>query len=72
MGFIDDERKEGFVSSFIVRTFICPICEVDLENKRMFILHMYAQHPKEYRNMNFDKLDELEDFKAGKSDVLNL
>jgi len=66
------EAPQQYVSSFINRKFICPICKVDLEDKKMFLLHMAAQHPKEYNELDMDNVDQLEAWKNGDTDVLNL
>ncbi len=64
-------NDDNYLAKISERMYRCPICGVDCDDKDSFRMHVQAQHPKRYEKMDLDKLDDLESYNNGDTDVLN-
>jgi len=66
------DTPKNYVISKLNTKFTCPICEVEFKDKIMLVDHIKFNHSDKVKNIDVDKLIELEHFKQGKSDILNI
>ena len=66
------ESEEGkYITSTIEKTFICPHCHAEFENNKFYYLHLEEQHPEQTKYLNKKALNNLQDYKDEKTNILN-
>lgn len=54
-----------------MKKYVCPVCEMFLEDAEMLMLHIQYKHPKTYK-LNMKNVEQLKKWKNGEINVLEI